>query len=281
MKKNIFITAFVLLLASFSASAQDALVLDEIFYKGVMAYRLRDIPKAKAYWERAADRGHALAMYSLGRLYQYGDLGSPDLEAAEKWHREAAIRGVTPAQYQLAKLLLDQQEAEEAAHWMSESAMADYVAAQHDLAVMYEEGTGVKPSMESAAKWYLEAAENGSMPAQFKLVTMYMEGKGVEQNDQKAFEWATKASESGDPNAKYLLGYMFYTGTGTVTNLEMAEVWLREAIAEGQSKAKKLLEEVKKKQQANSKLLRLKAADPLNNHMETDPVIALMQNRAS
>lgn len=246
MKLKTIAMLLVVALATLQAHAEDNLSLEMLLHKGQMAYSSGDIERAFYFFQSAADRGHPMGMYGLARMYQYGDLGKVDNEKAEKWHYEAARRDVVPAQYYYAKLLCDKGEWKKAFPWMEKAAKQDFTEAQNDLAILLEEGKGVKPDIKAAADWYLKAASNGSVPAQFKLVKMYINGNGVDQNNQEAFKWALKAAESNDPNAKYLLGYMYYSGTGTVQSFEMAEIWLEEAVMEGQPSAQKLLDAIEK-----------------------------------
>lgn len=247
VKLNHIAMCLVFALTAVGVYADDNLTLEMMLHKGQVAYSSGDIERAHFYFKSAAERGHPMGMFGLARMYQYGDLGEIDNEKAEKWHYEAARRDVIPAQYYYAKLLCDKGEWKKAFPWMEKAAKGNFTEAQHDLAILYEEGKGVKASMPMAAEWYLKAADNGSMPAQFKLVKMYINGNGVEKNNQEAFKWALKAAESNDPNAKYLLGYMYYSGTGTVQSFEMAEIWLEEAVLEGQPGAQKLLDAIAEK----------------------------------
>lgn len=244
MKIVKIIAAAVLVLSSLASFAQEDLLLEEIFYKGMLDMKSGNTRQAYSHFMHAADLGHGLSMYSIARIYQYGDLGKPDLKKAEYWHHRAAERGVVAARYQLARLLWDRGEVREAFSWMKKAATSQYAEAQHDLAWMYEEGIGTKASIDEAAKWYLAAANNDSMPAKFKLVSLYVNGRGVEKNEEVAFEWAKKAAAGNDPNGKYLLGYMYFSGTGTVQSSEMARIWLQEAVDEGQPKAQALLDKI-------------------------------------
>lgn len=244
MKNIIILTGVLATLLLCASPASAAGRADEWFHRGIVAYQEGNFDRAEKYWTRAAERGQSSAMYSLGRLYQYGDLGEPDLKQAGHWYRQAANQGVTPAKYLLASILFDRGEYDEAATWMSQAAKEDYTRAQHDLALMYEEGKGLQTSPEEAARWYLKAAEGGYEPAVFKMVQIYLNGEGVPKNPTLAFDWATRAAQTGNADAKYLLGYMYYSGSGTVKSLEMAEIYLQEAVDAGLQAASGLLEEV-------------------------------------
>jgi len=62
-------------------------------------------------------------------------------------------------------------------------------SAQHNLAFMYNNGTGVTKDYKQAFKWYTKSAEQGNATAQYNLGTMYNKGLGVtkdyEQSDKE------------------------------------------------------------------------------------------------
>lgn len=62
---------------------------------------LRDLPRARAWLERAAGQEHVLAQFNLAQMYAGGQGGEPDPAAAEHWWRRAAAHGDPGAQYQL------------------------------------------------------------------------------------------------------------------------------------------------------------------------------------
>jgi FOG: TPR repeat, SEL1 subfamily len=57
--------------------------------------------------------------------------------------------------------------------------------AQHNLAVMYYQGKGIKQDKQKAFYWYTKAAEQGEPKAQYNLATMYHQGDGIKQDIQK------------------------------------------------------------------------------------------------
>ncbi|STO59002.1 Putative TPR repeat protein [Canicola haemoglobinophilus] len=57
-----------------------------------------------------------------------------------------------------------------------------YANIQYNLALMYEEGKGVKQDYIEAVKWYEKSAELGDAQSQFSLAIMYYKGLGVKQN---------------------------------------------------------------------------------------------------
>jgi ATP-dependent protease ClpP protease subunit len=64
-----------------------------------------------------------------------------------------------------------------------------HAAAQFNVAVMYENGTGVAQDSAQAARWYLEAAKRGEADAQYKVGTLYESGTGVTKDLAEARKW--------------------------------------------------------------------------------------------
>ena len=82
------------------------------------------------------------------------------------------------------------------------------VDAQYNLAVCYENGTGVERDEQKAVEWYKKAAEQGDARAQFNLALCYKNGIGVEKDEQKAVEWYKEAAEQGDAIAQFNLAML-------------------------------------------------------------------------
>ena len=81
---------------------------------------------------RAATSGSRNSQLLLGKLYQSGYKNSikKDLLQAERWYLKAARQGKTEAQYQLALMLLDKEDAkDEAKFWIRRAVAAGHVKA--------------------------------------------------------------------------------------------------------------------------------------------------------
>lgn len=91
--------------------------------------------------------------------------------------------------------------------------------AQHNLAVLYQDGLGVKADAKQALYWYEQAAKQGEAEAQFMAGKMYSDGDGVEQDYAKAVYWYTKAAEQGHNEAQNNLAARYATGTGVEKNI--------------------------------------------------------------
>jgi TPR repeat protein len=65
----------------------------------------QDDAKAREWYEKAADKGHADAMHSLGEVYEWGRLGvAQDDAMAAEWYEKAADKGDPVAKSSLEQL---------------------------------------------------------------------------------------------------------------------------------------------------------------------------------
>lgn len=94
------------------------------------------------------------------------------------------------------------QNIEEAAKWYAKAAKQGYPKAQHNLALLYEDGRGVPQSYTEAAKWYAKAAKAGFSEAQNNLAVLYIVGNGVKQDRAQAEKLLTAAVGQGNENAR-------------------------------------------------------------------------------
>ncbi|MBC8293597.1 MAG: sel1 repeat family protein [Proteobacteria bacterium] len=88
--------AVLVVVASCTTEAPDYETVDELFDLAQSYYRDGDYAEAVMWYRRAADQGHAEAMFVLGSMYSYsegmGDVPRDKVEAA-KWYRSAAELG--------------------------------------------------------------------------------------------------------------------------------------------------------------------------------------------
>lgn len=88
---------------------------------------------------------------------------------------------------------------------LHEAAEKDYVPAQRELAIIYDQGLfGYQSALHNASDWYLRAAKNGDNYAQYRVANMYYHGNGVEKNLAQAYAYASMAAEQGSDEAMML-----------------------------------------------------------------------------
>ena len=78
--------------------------------------------------------------------------------------------------------------------------------AQTLIAEIYSKGLGVaEEPWPAAASWYGMASENGDALATFELALLYQDGRGVRESRKRAAELFQTAADAGNIPAKYNL----------------------------------------------------------------------------
>jgi TPR repeat protein len=125
-----------------------------------------------------------------------------------------------------------------ALHWYRLGAKGGSVRAIGNLALMYEEGQGVKRDLRRAFELYWRGAGLGDPWCQCNLGYLYADWK---QDVASAIPWWRKAARGGDAKAQFNLGLAYLDGEGVRKNRRWAALWLRRAAAHGHSRARRLL----------------------------------------
>jgi hypothetical protein len=182
----------------------------EALRSGLRNYNEGDKAAAVKALEFAADQGHALASWKLGRMYAQGD-GVPrdDLKAFEYFSRIA------------------DENADEAPDSPRASVVAGAFVA---LGTYLLDGIGdssVSKNPEKAAELYLYAASYfGDSNAQYSLAQLYLKGRGVDRDERQAARWFNLAAEKGHAGAQALLGTMLLNGQGVPRERARGLMWL-------------------------------------------------------
>jgi TPR repeat protein len=117
-----------------------------------------------------------------------------------------------------------------------------YVAAIHNLAVIYDQGLGVDQDVERANEMFKRAANQGFPLSMYTLAQRYASGdKGsIIRDDGQAYEWFAKASDSGLVDATVKVGQYLWRGTGVPNgaNPRRAVEALQRAAESGSNQAK-------------------------------------------
>jgi TPR repeat protein len=94
--------------------------------------------------------------------------------------------------------------------------------AQFNIAVMYDQGQGVRQNLAEAERWYRRAAEQGDFIAQTNLGVMYSQGRGVEADHAEAARWYALAAAKEHGPAQFSLGTLYANGQGVEQDLGKA-----------------------------------------------------------
>ena len=108
--------------------------------------------------------------------------------------------------------------------------------AQHNLAVLYQDGLGTTPE------------------AQFMAGLMYSDGIGTAQDYKKAAQWYEKAAKKGHAEAQNNLAARYATGTGVTRDMAKAKYWYGKAAAQGNKQAAYTLQQLEALEKNNGSL---------------------------
>lgn len=189
----------------------------DLFRAGTKAYFSGDMAKALDAFNFAADLGHPVAQWKLGRMYQEGDgVTEDDLKAFDLFSQVANAH------------------AEDAPH----SPQAPFVASAFvELGQYYLNGiknTAVEPNVARARELFTYAASYfGDAGAQYQLGKLYLEGETTERDPQLAARWLKLAAMKGHAGAQAQLGQMLVSGKDLDRNLVAGLMWLTIARAHG------------------------------------------------
>lgn len=194
------ILSAALLFGPGSARAQD-------YNAGMAAFEAGDFERAVGIWDPLALAGDATAQYSLGKIYETGNMDlERDYGRAVEWYRLAAAQGVA--------------------------------AAQNNLGLMYAQGRGVARDVGRAAELWSAASKQNHDMAQFNLGLAYFRGEGLAENKQEAESRFRQAAKLGLAEAQYALGQVRLHGLTAEADRGEALAWYQLAAAQGHVKAR-------------------------------------------
>lgn len=146
---------------------------------------------------------------------------------AEPLLRAAADKRQPEAQYQLGRLLVEQQP-EEGRRWLEASAQQGNISAQQLLARYHRSGQLVTDPQQ-AFQWLLMAAQQGDAQAQNDVGAAYTQGAGVKKDVRQAYYWYYKSAMQGNALAQFNLGGAYQAGEGVPAQPELAFAWYNAA----------------------------------------------------
>jgi TPR repeat protein len=202
----------------------------------------RELPRAAAFYRKAASLGDTPAMYKLGMILLHGTLGeAKNPRDAINWLKRAAEQADEDNPHALHELGLLHETVNSplvpydpvyAKNLFTKAAHLGYTLSQHKLGQCYEYGTLTCPvDPRRSIAWYTKAAEKGDSDAELALSGWYLTGsEGVlKQSDSEAYLWARRAANKGLSKAEYAVGYYAEVGIGIKQDIEFAKRWYMRA----------------------------------------------------
>lgn len=130
-----------------------------------------------------------------------------------------------------------QQDSSEAIKWFRLAAEQEEPRAQNALGGFYFYGHGIDKDLAEALKWWRKSAEHGLRSAQWSLGNCFANGQGVAKDDAEAVKWWQLAANQGDNRAQLNLGDALLHGHGVERDANQAIKWFRKSANQGNSMA--------------------------------------------
>ena len=231
------------------APAAPAVTPMDAFRSGARLLKAGEPAKAVHSLEYAAEQGHALAQWKLGRMYADGDgVARNDLKAFDYFRRIAdrhaednpntpQARFVANAFVALGHYYLDgipktrvQRDPERAREMFAYA--ASYFRdpdAQYHLARLYLDGVGAPQDPRTAARWFGLSAQKGQCSAQAMLGAMLFTGDNIPRQAARGLMWLTLAKDSARTTDQVWIGKLYDSAFQQATEDEkaLAALYLR------------------------------------------------------
>jgi exopolysaccharide production negative regulator len=182
----------------------------QAFRSGAHWLKAGETAKAVHSLEYAAEKGHAIAQWKLGRMYAEGDgVTQDDLKAFEYFRRIADSHADDNPNTRQARFVANA-----------------FVALGH----YYLQGipkTRVKRDPERAREMFAYAASYfRDSDAQYYLARLYLDGVGAPHDPRQAARWFGLSAQKGMCKAQAMLGAMLFTGDHVPRQAARGLMWL-------------------------------------------------------
>lgn len=170
-----------------------------------------DIPQASLMaLQYAAEGGHPVAQWKLGRMYANGDgVAQDDLRAYDYFSKIANAH------------------AEDSPSAPQATIVANAFVALGRYYVSGIPNTRVKADPERAREMFSYAASYfGNAEAQYRLARMYLDGVGTARDTKYGVRWLGLAAQKGQHQAQALLGQMLFNGNHLQRQAARGLMWL-------------------------------------------------------
>jgi len=204
-----------------------------------------------------AEKGDALAQYTLCLAYRFGKYVRKSADKTLFWCKTAANQGLQQAQNYLGYMYLDgnmvEKDYTQALHWFQIASAQNYKDSQYYLGQMYEYGWGVNRDHDKAIYFYqLSAAQNdyyakkalndilhryrdfekklplarqGDKWAQWDNCTVCLDiyrGQVIRKECSEAIDWLTSSAEQGNSLSQKYLALFYLHGKHVEQNYSKA-----------------------------------------------------------
>jgi len=190
----------------------------DAFKSGTQAYIAGDHTKGLTALQYAAENGHLVAQWKLGRIYADGDGVKPDPYKAYQYFNQVAARNaetspflpqarfvanafVALGGYHLSGIPNTEVKSDPRRAMQLFRYAATYFGdadAQYQLARLYLDGPAAQKDPLTGARWLYSAANKGQYEAQARLGLMLVQGEGVPKQVARGLMWLTLAADAAN-----------------------------------------------------------------------------------
>ena len=204
-----------------------------------------DFGSALKWARQAAEAGSAKGQAVLAYILTCGPEPMRDLEEAHRWYERSAAAGCPEGCLGYALSLLqrktDEESRRQAIQHLLCAAEARLPTAIYLVAVLTEQGVGVRADPTAAIPLYRHAAELGVRAAQVRWGLALIEGRLVVQDLVNGESWLRRAALAGDAEAAALVGDLSIKNGQLPPNYAQAANWYRQAAEAGHKAAARAL----------------------------------------
>ena len=179
-----------------------------------------DEHKAFEYYQKSAEQGFPLGMFSLAEMYYGGQGCEKDDQKAVYWLQKAEKEMEDPNIYITMAMILRDSEDEsvrnptQAYEYAQKAVDTGNETALNLMGTFYEKGTGVQQDYKKAFEYYSQAADQGVEIAYLSMGAYYQGGYGVAQDYKKAAECYQLGADAGNMYCLNALAMCYKNGQG-------------------------------------------------------------------
>ena len=209
-----------------------------------------DFGKAAEWFQRASDKNHKYAQYSLAMLYRQGKGVPQDDREAHRLFQCSHKQGNAYASYELAKMYeqgIGIPANPELATDCYRVAFLGFLGMAkkgkddtllYRIGAMYLHGKGTEPEEAKAVQYFEKSAEYGNVHAKYQLARIYLKREkekleagqpAEEEKVRQAITWLTEFADQGNDFAAYALGSLYLEGVLTERDISKAILYLTQA----------------------------------------------------
>jgi tetratricopeptide (TPR) repeat protein len=175
---------------------------------------------------------NATEAFNKGMVYSSSGLVIKDMEKAKTFFQQAVDLGSSKAKFQLGKAYALEQNSEsriKAIFYFEQAAQDGITDAWTELGNLFYQTTLLHQNYMKAFAYFKKGAELKNNDCLATVGYFYFKGLNNDQDYLKAFEYFTRAAEKNHPMALYFLGLQYRNGYGVSRNVTLARTLLTQS----------------------------------------------------